>query len=303
MKSSYKNREIPSCELSKALREAAPAVRRERSQKHTESRWKSRLKTPKMTLLFLLGILFFIAEWFQPTLLGFMHVLLAVIPSVAVDLIMSIKQERKKINLESAFITGLIMAMVLSSSTAWYVTPVLSAIAALSKHVLVNGRKPIFNPAATGLFIGLLVFSTGESWWGGLALSPAPFIAILVAAGYYLTHKVNKFPIVFSFLGSHFLVLLVFSILGRGAPEVYTTPFIQSALFFGFFMATDPPTSPGKTRDQVVFGILIGIISALMYVLFEGLSYLLVGLLTANLWKYAMDKMRSKKKQSSKRGV
>jgi Na+-translocating ferredoxin:NAD+ oxidoreductase RnfD subunit len=50
-------------------------------------------------------------------------------------------------------------------------------------------------------------------------------------------------------------------------------------------MVTDPPTSPPGSRDQVIFGAIVG---AASYAVFEAVGaayFLLAGLLVANAWE------------------
>ncbi|WKB37069.1 hypothetical protein QS257_10230 [Terrilactibacillus sp. S3-3] len=63
-------------------------------------------------------------------------------------------------------------------------------------------------------------------------------------------------------------------------------PYISAALFLAFFMLTDPPTSPGKYKEQMIFVFfLAGAASVSAFFFLSKLSYLLVGLLFANVWK------------------
>jgi hypothetical protein len=57
------------------------------------------------------------------------------------------------------------------------------------------------------------------------------------------------------------------------------------ALYFAFFILTDPPTSPVKYRDQVICGAIVAVVS---YAVFEWVGaayYLLAGVLAGNLWE------------------
>jgi Na+-translocating ferredoxin:NAD+ oxidoreductase RnfD subunit len=57
------------------------------------------------------------------------------------------------------------------------------------------------------------------------------------------------------------------------------------ALFFTFFMVSDPPTSPPKDRDQMLYGVIVGITSFLFFEAVGGAYFLLAGLLAGNLWE------------------
>ena len=167
----------------------------------------------------------------------------------------------------------------LKHSVIFGIIAATAVIAILSKHLLVYKKKPIFNPAAFGLLLSVLFFHTGQSWWGAFGDLPVWTILFLLVGGYAVTNRVNKFPQVFSFLGTSFLLLLLmghFNI--GGAVDALRPPFINATLFFGFFMLTDPPTSPGKDKDQIMFGILTALSGTVIYGLFGGLTYLFIGL-------------------------
>jgi enediyne biosynthesis protein E5 len=64
-------------------------------------------------------------------------------------------------------------------------------------------------------------------------------------------------------------------------------------VFLACFMLTDPPTSPGRYRDQVWFGALAAVTSCAAQLLGLGESYLLVGLLVGNAALAAQRWLRS----------
>jgi Na+-translocating ferredoxin:NAD+ oxidoreductase RnfD subunit len=112
-------------------------------------------------------------------------------------------------------------------------------------------------------------------------------IIFLLLGGYLVAERVNKFPQVFSFLGTFFVLLLLFGQVNTtAASDALRSPFINAALFFGFFMLTDPPTSPAKYKNQVLFGVLTAVAGMIVYVIFGGLTYLFIGLFAGNLYSY-----------------
>lgn len=254
-------------------------------------------KTPKRSLIVLLLALGLIGSLNSSFFVGWFHVFLAVLTATLVEgigLSVTAKKVKKQLP-DGAILTGLIVGLVLSSFTPWYVVIVASAVSVASKYVVRFRKKPIFNPAALGLLISVAIFSSGQSWWGALTLMPDWFAPLLIIAGYFITKKVNKFPLVFAFLGSYFIILVAAALLGIGdVTDALRNPFLNSALFLAFFMMTDPPTSPAKYKDQLSFGFIVGVISAVYYLVFGGLIFLLIGLLVANAWKAWKIKKTSK---------
>ncbi len=154
---------------------------------------------------------------------------------------------------DGALITGLIVAMILSPHERWYVAPVTSVLAVLSKYVFRGRSANVFNPAALALVITYYLFDAGQSWWGALPeLPPAGLVALLVT-GAFISTRVNKMPAVIAFLGSYFALATMAAFAGDPAhvAELYRAPDLHAALFLAFFMVTDPPTSPPKRVDQL----------------------------------------------------
>jgi Na+-translocating ferredoxin:NAD+ oxidoreductase RnfD subunit len=230
-----------------------------------------------------------VAALFHSGALEIWHVIVAEATALSVDAVVAVGQHRKARLSTSGMITGLIVADILSSMTPWYLVGVITTVALTSKHILKRGRKPIFNPAALGLLTAIWGFSAGESWWASLSLLPIWCLPALLGPGVFLALRVKKYPQVLAFLGTYFFLLLTMAVLHLGLSSSTPTdalraPFVNSAVFFSLFMLTDPPTSPSSTRAQVQFGILAAVTATTLFATEGGLSYLLVGLLTANLW-------------------
>jgi Na+-translocating ferredoxin:NAD+ oxidoreductase RnfD subunit len=109
------------------------------------------------------------------------------------------------------------------------------------------------------------------------------WIVVLLAPGAWLTDRLNKFPLVLTFLATYFSFFSLAS-LGNpsGVAEMFREPFLQAALFLAFFMLTDPPTSPNRYLDQVWFGALAAVSAGVAQLIGIGQTYLLVGVLVAN---------------------
>ena len=129
-----------------------------------------------------------------------------------------------------------------------------------------------------------LAFGSGESWWGALAELPAPWTLVLCVMGVLLVERLNKLPLLLTFLLVYFGAFTAISFSQpQLVAEMFRPPFLQAALFLAFFMLTDPPTSPGKASDQVWMGALAGFVAAGAQLAGLGQAYLLVGLLAVNV--------------------
>jgi Na+-translocating ferredoxin:NAD+ oxidoreductase RnfD subunit len=241
------------------------------------------LRTPKgaLSLAFIpLLLLGGIADGFS---LVVPHVLAAVVGACAMELLIA-RLDRRALGIpSSALLSGLIVAFVLGTDTPAGVTACVAALATISKHLLATRRGHVFNPAALALLASIPLFATGQSWWGALPDLPWPFLAVLVVGGAFVVDRINKFPLVLSFLATYFGVFTLVAMVDPTAvAEMFRTPFVQSAVFLAVFMLTDPPTSPSRTWEQVVMGALAGISSCLAQLLGAGQAYLLVAVLVEN---------------------
>ncbi len=244
-------------------------------------------RTPKGLLIIVLSVL--------TTLAGYGEGLALVAPGVAAAVLTAMLIDAPIIRLREgawefpsgALLTGLIVAMILSPHEPWHVFAITSAVGVLSKYVFRTRSANVFNPAALALVATYYVFDTGQSWWGALPELPLAALVLLFATGVFITMRVNKTPVVLAFLASYYSLFTIAAFIGNPArvAELYRTPDLHAALFFAFFMVTDPPTSPPKHRDQVLYGAIVGMVSFAAFELVGAAYFLLAGQLVANLWE------------------
>jgi Na+-translocating ferredoxin:NAD+ oxidoreductase RnfD subunit len=252
------------------------------------------VKTPKGYVTIALITFLIVTSIGSKNPLGIINSFIAISVSLAVDILYCMATNRKS-SKDSTVITGLIISLILSFTTSWVIVGGTAVIAILSKHLLVYKKKPIVNPAACGLLLSVIIFHTGQSWWGAFGDLPPWTIIFLLAGGYLVTDRVNKFPQAFSFLGTFFILLFLMGNFNIGdASDALRPPFINAALFFAFFMLTDPPTSPAKYKNQVIFGVLAAVSGIIVYGIFGGLTYLFIGLFVGNFYSYRIKRSTSK---------
>jgi enediyne biosynthesis protein E5 len=244
-------------------------------------------RTPKGLLIVILTILA-VAAAFGPGFRAVAPVVLgAVLGAMAIDAPIIRYREGEWLFPDGAFLTGLIIAMVLSPLEPWYVAAITAVIGVLSKYLLRVGKANVFNPAALALVATFYWFNTGHSWWGALP-EVTPFaLVLLFATGVFITDRVNKVPLVLTFLLAYYVLVTLTAFVGDPArvAALYRAPDLHAALFFAFFMVTDPPTSPPKTRDQLVYGVITAVVSYAVFELIGAAYFLLAGLLVANAWE------------------
>jgi Na+-translocating ferredoxin:NAD+ oxidoreductase RnfD subunit len=203
-----------------------------------------------------------------------------------------------------ALLSGLIVALVLAPRAPWYVPLCTAVLAVNSKYLFRTRWANVFNPAAIALVAAYALFGGGQSWWGALPDLPLPFIAVLLAAGLFVVARVNKLPMVLAFAGGYFALFTLAAFAGDPArvAEVFRVPTLNAALFFAFFMLSDPPTSPTGYRDQVVYGALVAGASAAIYLTLGGVYFLPAGLLVGNAWESWRRVAAGRRRERARRG-
>lgn len=224
------------------------------------------------------------------------------------------KLMHKKVTIKdmSAAVTGLLLALNLPASAPWWMGVLGAVFAILIVKQLFGGLGQNFmNPALAARCFLLISFAgkmTNFSYSGfdgvsgatplavlksgGTVDVPAMFvgnipgtigevsvIALLIGAAYLLAKKVISIRIP----GTYILTVVVFAILfgGHGFDLNYIAAHLcGGGLIFGaFFMATDYVTSPITPKGQIVFGILLGVLTGLFRIFggsAEGVSYAII---------------------------
>ncbi|MEO8623609.1 MAG: RnfABCDGE type electron transport complex subunit D [bacterium] len=245
------------------------------------------IRTPKGLLLVVLTLLAAIASVGEGLALVVPGIVGAIAAAIAIDAPILRFRRRRWVFPDGALLTALIVVMVLSPHEPWYVPAVTTGIAVLSKYVIRVRTANVFNPAALGLVVTYFMFDTAQSWWGALPEVAPVAIALLFATGLYIAERVHKLPLVLSFLGGYYLLFTVTAFVGDPATvaELYRAPDLHAALYFAFFMVTDPPTSPPRYGDQVINGALVAVVGFAVFELVGAVYFLLAGLLVANAWE------------------
>ena len=245
-------------------------------------------KTPKGLLTILLIILTLIAAPGQGTGVVLFNMGAAVLAAAVVDLIALRLRKGEWEYPSGAVLTAMIVAMVMRAQEPWPVPVITSVVAVLSKYALRTRQANVFNPAALALVLMFYLMPHGQSWWGALPeVTPLWLRAALLAGGLYLTNRVNKLPLVLSFLGVYFLLFTSTAFLGgeRQVAEIFRSPDIDAVLYFTLVILTDPPTSPAKYKGQWVFGVIAAVTSYAVFMIFGVAYFLLAGVLLGNIWE------------------
>jgi enediyne biosynthesis protein E5 len=244
-------------------------------------------KTPKGLLTIVLILLAAIAAPHEGIRLVAPGLLSSIVVAATMDVAILRTRHTRWEFPSGAVLTALIVSMVLSAQTPWYVVSVTSALAIVSKYVVRTRAGNVFNPAALAIVATFPLFHAGQNWWGALPeVSPIVQVALL-AGGVFIADRVNRMPLVLVFLATYYLLFTFAAFVADPAwvSEVFRTPDLQAVLFFALFILTDPPTSPVKYRDQWLFAVIVAVTSYAIFEWMGAVYYLLAGVLIGNVWE------------------
>ena len=206
-------------------------------------------------------------------------------------------------NVESVYITGLILALLITpiaglGDTVFYALATWASVWAMaSKYIFTIRKKHIFNPAAFGVAIVALftasTVSLAATWWVGTGLL-LPFVLI---GGLLITRKIRRFDLVLSFLIAALVLIVGYDVV-RGynlldLPRMFglfKQIFLDTPLiFFAFVMLTEPLTTPPTRSLRIAYGAL----TALAYAPFVSVAGIFstpeLALLAGNFFSYLVS--------------
>lgn len=135
-------------------------------------------------------------------------------------------------------------------------TAAIAAACIASKFIIRSNGKHIFNPSNFGIVVALLA---GCGWvspaqWGQFAL----FAFLVAAAGFLVVTRAARADISLAFLGT-FSALVIARALWLGDPLEIAFHRLQngSLILYGFFMISDPKTTPDTRAGRIVFAALV----------------------------------------------
>ena len=200
----------------------------------------------------------------------------------------------------SAVVTGLILAINLPSTVAWWIPVIGGVFAIIAVKMLFGGLGQNFmNPALAARCFLLISFASrmndfsidgvssatplamikaGESpdlltlflGYHGGCIGEVSALAILIGGLYLIIKKVISVRIPLTYILSTLVFVILINLISGN--EI-TVNYIAGQLLSGgllvgaFFMATDYVTSPITAKGQIIYGILLGLMTALFRML------------------------------------
>lgn len=164
-------------------------------------------------------------------------------------------------NLESAYITALILALMLDPARTPGDMRFLGWVAILamsSKYLLAIRKKHLFNPAAVAAVITAFAMGGTASWWIGTAsMLPATLIG-----GWLIARKLRQEEMIVLFCGAALASTCLLALAqGRTLSTELTQLLLQSPLFFfACILLTEPLTAPPTRTLRRVYSVLTGLL-------------------------------------------
>jgi len=231
----------------------------------TDARWKrwlsldNRYLAPAfITCILLAGHLSFgILESYEKTLL-------AIVVSIALELMLGRIFYRKWLHPASAYITGISVGILIRSPALWPYA-LCSAISITSKYVLrVNGRH-LWNPSNFG--ICAMLFLAGDTvaslsiQWGNYLLP----MLVIWALGSIIIWRLKRFHIT----GTYVVAFVAFAFLRSwitGSPWQAEIAPITGPMYqlFIFFMITDPKTTVRSRAGQCIVAFVVALVETVL---------------------------------------
>lgn len=154
----------------------------------------------------------------------------------------------------------------------------LDALTGPTPLAAIRPDSAVAMPSLVDAFIGNIGGCIGE----------VSALAILLGGLYLIYKKVITWHIPVCYLGTMFIITLLFS--GHGVGASFTSIFLGGAMLGAFFMATDYTTTPMTLKGQIIFAVGAGIIASVIRLFGgypEGVSY---SILIMNLAVPLIDK-------------
>jgi hypothetical protein len=166
----------------------------------------------------------------------------------------------------SALSTSISVVFLLYASSLW-IYFILISLALAQKHFLVFKKKHLFNPSNFVLIMGLLLFYDqahllSSQLGDNILLS---MVASVLALSTLV--RARRWVISLSFI-FFYLSLQYFIVVGHDLSVTFESIYVRfysiTFVLFIYFMLTDPPTTPNRWQEQLLFSFLIAFSSVFL---------------------------------------
>lgn len=191
---------------------------------------------------------------------------------------------------ESVWITGLILFLILTPAVTAYEffgIALMCVIAMGSKYILTWNKVHVFNPVAIALVIMGLVGSDLAIWWAGSTI----MLPLVLVIGLLIVRKIKRGQMFALFLVMSLVMIAVASSRNQLPilDSVWTALISWPLFFFGTVMLTEPLTTPEKHSHQLLYGIIVGVITGSQIHIGAVYSTPEIALVIANLFAFLVS--------------
>lgn len=189
---------------------------------------------------------------------------LAIVTSIAIELVLGRLFFGKWPHLASAYITGISVGILVRSPAIWPFA-LCSLISITSKYVLRVKNRHIWNPSNFGmcvmLFLASSVVASLSIQWGNNLL---PIVVVWIL-GSVIIWRLKRFHICITYVASFLLFALLRSFI-TGHPWLSEVAPITGPMYqlFVFFMITDPKTTVHSKWGQCLVAFLVAFVEMLL---------------------------------------
>lgn len=201
--------------------------------------------------------------------------LIAVVSAIGVESVVLLFKNKKLSVTDSSIISGLIIGYILSSDNPWWIFLLASLLAICSKHLIHINKRHLFNPAAVGIFLAVILFGASTQWRGTYMWH------ILVPFGLYFIYKIRKLEVL---IGYSLTALGLFGIQAVLQKISLLNIFGYLSYFYIFIMIIEPKTTPVKPQGKFIFGIGVAVLIFVLTEIGVRLDAELCALLVLNLF-------------------
>jgi Na+-translocating ferredoxin:NAD+ oxidoreductase RnfD subunit len=234
----------------------------------TLDRWRERARNldPRYLISFLITLVLVAAQLNYHVIGGYQRLALALLACTATEALLSWFVRGKVVNLQSAYISGISLTLLLKPQGALLWPFALGGFLAIaSKYVLRHRDNHLWNPTNFAIVALLLaapdrVSILSHQWGNDLATN-----LVIWTFGLVIASRVRVLHITLAYLASFFALNAARALLlGQPLlPEIapITGPMYQ---LFIFFMITDPRTTVRGRRKQIGLAVIIALVEALI---------------------------------------
>ena len=171
---------------------------------------------------------------------------------------------RAQTNIESTYITALILALIITPVAPRDLTGISFLIwaaiwATASKYIFALNKKHFFNPAAFAVALTALAINQSATWWVG---GNVPMLAFVVAGGLLIVRKIRRGDLVIAFFVAAAVAILAGTIGENPLTTIEKAALHAPLFFFAFVMLTEPLTTPPTRARRIAYGAFVGILFA-----------------------------------------